>query len=76
LATAAGSWTRETLGAIKNETFVVAGSGDDLAGSPESLAACLPNAKGKTIPGCGHMDCLTQPMFKAAVMDFLAGVPD
>jgi pimeloyl-ACP methyl ester carboxylesterase len=69
-------WARETLAAIKNETLVVAGSGDDLAGSPEALAACFPNAKGKRIPGCGHMDCLTQPMFKAALMDFLAGVLD
>lgn len=69
-------WSRETLAAIKNETLVVAGSGDDLAGSPDALAAYFPNAKGKRIPGCGHMDCLTQPMFKAAVMDFLAGVPD
>jgi pimeloyl-ACP methyl ester carboxylesterase len=73
-ATGAG-WQPETLAAIKNETLVVTGSGDDLAGSPEALAACFPNAKGKRIPGCGHMDCLTQPMFKAAVMDFLAGYP-
>ncbi len=69
-------WAGETLAAVKNEMLVVAGSGDDLAGSPEALAACFPNAKGKRIAGCGHMDCLTQPMFKAAVMDFLAGVPD
>jgi len=69
-------WTREVLAGIKNETLVIAGSGDDLAGAPEPLAACFPNAKAKRIPGCGHMDCLTQPMFKAAVMDFLAGVPD
>lgn len=69
-------WTREKLASIKNESLVVAGSGDELAGSPEELAACFPNAKAKRIPGCGHMDCLTQPMFKAAVMDFLAGVPD
>jgi pimeloyl-ACP methyl ester carboxylesterase len=69
-------WTREVLSTIKNETLVVAGSSDDLAGSPEALAACFPNAKAKRIPGCGHMDCLTQPMFKAAVMDFLAGIPD
>ncbi len=69
-------WTREVLGAIKNEMLVVAGSGDDLAGPPEPLAGYFPNAKAKRIPGCGHMDCLTQPMFKAAVMDFLAGVPD
>ncbi len=69
-------WTREVLSTIKNETLVIAGSGDELAGSPEALAACFTNAKAKRIPGCGHMDCLTQPMFKAAVMDFLAGVPD
>lgn len=69
-------WTREMLAPVKNEMLVVAGSGDELAGSPQALAACFPNAKGKTIPGCGHMDCLTQPMFKAAVMDFLAGIPD
>jgi pimeloyl-ACP methyl ester carboxylesterase len=76
LAASGTGWTRETLASIKNETLVVAGTGDELAGSPEALAVCFPNAKGKRIPGCGHMDCLTQPMFKAAVMDFLAGVPD
>lgn len=68
-------WTRERLAAIGNEILVVAGSSDELAGSASGLAACFPNAKGKQIPGCGHMDCLTQPMLKAAVMDFLAGVP-
>lgn len=76
LAASGAGWTREMLAPVKNEMLVVAGSGDELAGSPEALAALFPNAKGKRIPGCGHMDCLTQPMFKAAVMDFLAGVPD
>ena len=32
-------WAGETLAAVKNEMLVVAGSGDDLAGSPEALAA-------------------------------------
>lgn len=76
LAASGVGWAREALSQIKNETLVIAGSADELAGSPEALAACFPNAKGKRIPGCGHMDCLTQPMFKAAVMDFLAGIPD
>jgi pimeloyl-ACP methyl ester carboxylesterase len=76
LAATARPWTRETLSQIKNEMLVIAGTGDELAGAPEGLAACFPNAKAKRIPGCGHMDCLTQPMFKAAVMDFLAGIPD
>jgi len=69
-------WTRELLSQIENETLVIAGSNDELAGPPEPLARYFPNAKAKRIPGCGHMDCLTQPMFKAAVMDFLAGMPD
>ena len=68
-------WAPERLSRIGNEVLVIAGSGDDLAGSAEGLARCLSNARGRTVPGCGHMDCLTQPMFKAAVMDFLAGVP-
>jgi pimeloyl-ACP methyl ester carboxylesterase len=76
LSASAAPWTRATMGEIKNEMLIVAGTGDDLAGAPEPLAAAFPNAKAKRIPGCGHMDCLTQPMFKAAVMDFLAGVPD
>jgi len=73
---AAMEWSRDALREIRNESLVVAGSGDDLAGSAAGLASSLGNAKGKQVPGCGHMDCLTQPMFKAAVMDFLAGVPD
>jgi len=69
-------WTGELLSQVKNEMLIVAGASDDLAGPPEALARHFPNAKAKRIPGCGHMDCLTQPMFKAAVMDFLAGIPE
>ncbi len=76
LAAMGRPWTREMLASIKNEILVIAGAGDDLAGPPEPLAGYFPNAKAKRIAGCGNMDCLTQPMFKAAVMDFLAGVPD
>jgi len=76
LAAMGRPWTREMLAVIKNEMLIVAGSGDDLAGAPDGLAAAFANAKAKRIPGCGHMDCLTQPMFKGAVMDFLAGIPD
>lgn len=68
-------WTRDRVLQIRNEIFVVAGSADELAGSAPVLAASFPNARGKQIPGCGHMDCLTQPMLKGAVMDFLAGIP-
>lgn len=68
-------WSAAELGDIKNETLVIAGTGDDLAGAPEPLARAFHNAKAVRVPGCGHMDCLVQPMFKGAVMDFLAGIP-
>jgi pimeloyl-ACP methyl ester carboxylesterase len=69
------SWDAARLQAVRNEMLVIAGSGDELAGSAPGLARHLGHARGVQVPGCGHMDCLTQPMFKAAVMDFLAGVP-
>jgi pimeloyl-ACP methyl ester carboxylesterase len=76
LQAAGAGWTSEKLARISNEILVVAGSGDELAGDPAGLASSFPNAKSRKVPGCGHMDCLTQPMFKGAVMDFLAGIPD
>ena len=75
LNTGERGWSAAQLGAIKNEMLVVAGSGDDLAGAPEPLARVFANGKAVRVPGCGHMDCLIQPMFKGAVMDFLAGIP-
>lgn len=63
------------LSGIRNEVFVAAGRSDELAGDPYPLAAALGRGKSAIIPGCGHMDCLVQPMFKGAVMDFLAGQP-
>jgi pimeloyl-ACP methyl ester carboxylesterase len=75
LAARADRLERESLAAIRNEVFVVAGRSDELAGDPYPLAAALGRAKSTIVPGCGHMDCLVQPMFKGAVMDFLAGQP-
>jgi pimeloyl-ACP methyl ester carboxylesterase len=75
LAARADKPDRQSLGAIRNEIFVAAGRSDELAGDPYGLASALGRAKSATIPGCGHMDCLVQPMFKGAVMDFLAGQP-
>lgn len=75
LAARADKLDRDVLGAIRNEVLVVAGRSDELAGDPAPLAAALGRAKSVLVPGCGHMDCLVQPMFKGAVMDFLAGQP-
>jgi pimeloyl-ACP methyl ester carboxylesterase len=63
------------LAAIANEVLVIAGRNDVLAGDPYPLASALGRGSSTVIPWCGHMDCLVQPMFKGAVMDFLAGQP-
>lgn len=63
----------DALARIGNEMLVVAGAADELAGDPGPLAQALGQAKGVRVPGCGHMDCLVQPMVKGAVMDFLDG---
>jgi pimeloyl-ACP methyl ester carboxylesterase len=75
LAAQADKLDRGALGGIRNEVLVVAGRNDELAGDPYLLAAALGRGKSAVVPGCGHMDCLVQPMFKGAVMDFLAGQP-
>lgn len=63
----------DALGRIGNEIHVVAGAADELAGDPAPLGRALGHAKAVRVPGCGHMDCLVQPMVKGAVMDFLDG---
>lgn len=73
LAQRADRLDRDALAAIRNEVFVVAGRSDELAGDPYPLAAALGRAKSAIVSGCSHMDCLVQPMFKGAVMDFLTG---
>jgi pimeloyl-ACP methyl ester carboxylesterase len=73
LAARADKLDPSALAAIRNEVFVAAGRNDELAGDPFPLADALGRGKSAIVPGCGHMDCLVQPMFKGAVMDFLAG---
>jgi len=63
-----------SLGLIRNEVMVIAGARDDLAGDPGPLAARMADARAEIIPGTDHMFALANPMFKGAVMDFLAGI--
>jgi pimeloyl-ACP methyl ester carboxylesterase len=66
-------FTRETVSQIGNETLVVAGSRDVLAGDPTELARAMPNAKSVTLPGCDHFSAISHALFKASVFDFLDG---
>lgn len=63
-----------SLGLIRNEVLVIAGARDDLAGDPGPLAARMADARAEVVPGTDHMFALANPMFKGAVMDFLAGI--
>jgi len=51
-------------------TLVVCGSEDDDNGSAEELAAELPNATFREVPGT-HMSSITKPEFGAAIAQFL-----
>ena len=67
---------RDALGRLDMPVLVVAGEGDDLAGDPEALARVFPHGKGKSLRGCDHFSAIPHASLKAAVLDFLDGVPD
>mgnify|MGYP001240470113 CR=1 FL=1 len=67
---------REALGRLDMPVLVVAGSGDDLAGSPENLARIFPYGRGVTLPGCDHFSAIPHASLKATVLDFLDGMLD
>lgn len=67
---------RDALGRLDMPVLVVAGAGDDLAGDPAELARAFPLGKGKTLVGCDHFSAIPHASLKAAVLDFLDGVPD
>ena len=54
-------------------TLVVAGSRDELAGDPQTLADAIPGAKSVTLSACDHFSAIPHALFKAAVFDFLDG---
>jgi pimeloyl-ACP methyl ester carboxylesterase len=59
------------LKAFTMPTLVVCGSEDDDNGSAEELAAALPNAAFREIPGT-HMSSVTKPQLGEAIAGFLA----
>jgi pimeloyl-ACP methyl ester carboxylesterase len=60
----------EELSALTMPTLVVNGDQDRDNGSPDKLAAVLPNATLVTVPGT-HMSCVTKPDLGIAIRDFL-----
>jgi pimeloyl-ACP methyl ester carboxylesterase len=72
--------TRQTppadeLARIAVPMLVAVGTKDNVAGSPQALAALVPGARAIDIPGRDHMLTVGDRVFKAAVLDFLAERP-
>ncbi len=67
--------TREEVAQIKAPVLVAVGTKDEIAGSPEELAALLPDARALPIAGRDHMLAVGDKIFKAGVLEFLTGRP-
>lgn len=64
--------TEEDVARIRRPVLVAVGTKDDIAGSPEELAALIPGARVLDIPGRDHMVAVGDKVFKQGVLDFLA----
>ena len=72
--------SRQTLskaeaGRIAAPVLVAVGGKDQIAGSPQALAALIPGAQALTIPDRDHMLAVGDRAFKSAVVEFLARRP-
>ena len=65
--------TREQAASIQTPTLIAVGTKDPIAGSAEELAAVMPNARALPIPDRDHMLAVGDKVFKAGVLEFLAG---
>ncbi|KKX33647.1 alpha/beta hydrolase [Rhizobium sp. LC145] len=64
--------SRSDMGRIEAPTLIGVGTKDDIAGSPQELAALMQNARALDIPGRDHMLAVGDRVFKKAVLDFYA----
>ncbi len=62
----------DALAAIAMPTLVLAGAQDRDNGSPEDLAAALPNARLAEVPGT-HVSSVTEPAMGQQIVSFLTG---
>lgn len=61
---------REDMRRVDMPTLIGVGTRDDIAGSPQELAALMPDARALDIPNRDHMLAVGDRVFKAAVLDF------
>jgi len=65
--------SRVEVARIAAPLLVAVGDRDPIAGSPQQLAALIPGARALAIPGRDHMLAVGDKVFKAGVLEFLAG---
>jgi pimeloyl-ACP methyl ester carboxylesterase len=63
--------SRADVSRISVPVLVAVGSNDQIAGSPEELAALIPGARALVIPGRDHMLAVGDKAFKAGGLEFL-----
>lgn len=66
--------SREELAGLERPVLIGVGTRDDIAGSPDALAALMPDARALDIPRRDHMLAVGDKVFKAGVLEFLAEV--
>ena len=63
--------SEEDVARIERPVLVAVGTKDDIAGSPQKLAALIPNAEVLEIPGRDHMVAVGDKVHKQGVLEFL-----
>jgi pimeloyl-ACP methyl ester carboxylesterase len=69
------SLTEAEMARIAQPTLIAVGTKDDIGGSPDELAALMPNARAFAIEGRDHMLAVGDKTFKQRVLEFYAENP-
>ncbi|BCH32446.1 alpha/beta hydrolase [Mesorhizobium sp. L-8-10] len=75
IATSRELLSEADMARITQPTLVAVGTTDDIGGSPEDLAALMPNAVAFSIEGRDHMLSVGDRVFKKRVLEFLQEHP-
>lgn len=67
--------SEDEVARISQPTLIAVGTKDDIAGSPDELAALMPNAHAFSIEGRDHMLSVGDRTFKKRVLEFYADNP-
>ncbi|MGT2465959.1 alpha/beta fold hydrolase [Mesorhizobium atlanticum] len=67
--------SEDDMARIAQPTLIAVGTKDDIGGSPDELAALMPNARAFHIEGRDHMLAVGDKSFKQRVLEFYAEYP-